>query len=358
MRRLEVGEYRSVFGASGRLTLLVAVCATTWLFVDRARGAVSAAPHLTSPTQPAADPADTDPSSYLRLYVTPEAEGVAARSQAYVDLDRYYALPGEPDPEMLYSSMGEPWTWQVLPTGLIYRSYLAGTKEPRLSGQVINETDWGWLLDGNLGARIGLLRFGTSDPIWPDGFEIDAEGAAQVRLDIPNNVDVGSVDFRAGLPITFGVGSQRTKFGYYHVSAHLGDEYLLRYPGYPRLNYARDCLMFGHSVYLTPWWRLYGEADWAFYSDVCDPWEFQFGLDFAAPGPTGPLGAPFFAINGHLREELDFSGSLTVQTGWSWRNNAGQLFRMGLHYYNGLSNQLSFYQRHEQQIGFGAWYDF
>ena len=31
---------------------------------------------------------------------------------------------------------------------------------------------------------------------------------------------------------------------------------------------------------------------------------------------------------------------------------------MGLHYYNGYSNQFSFYHVFEQQIGFGLWYDY
>ena len=254
----------------------------------------------------------------------------------------------------------EPWTWQSLPQGLIYRSYLAGPKEPRLGAQAINidDEDWDWTLDGTLGARVGILRYGTRDPIWPVGFQIDIEGAALLRLDIPNNVDMGSVDFRAGVPFTFGVGRQRTKFAYYHLSSHLGDEFLLRSPAYERLNYSRDVLVLGHSLFVTPAWRVYGEAGWAFYSDVCDPWEFQVGADFEPPGPTGVQGAPFFAVNGGFRQEVDFSGGLTVQTGWCWRSTGGQLLRTGVHFYSGPSTQFSFFDEYERQLGFGLWYDF
>ncbi len=299
----------------------------------------------------AATALDEVPTSDLHLYVLPEADVLEGPPQSFVDLDHYHSADS-------YGSPVDNWRWQVLPAGLVYRSYLASTKEPRLGAQVVNASDWGWVLDGILGARVGLLRYGTTDPIWPDGFEIQAEGAAQLRLDIPHDVDLGSVDFRAGMPIVFGVGPVRTKLGYYHLSSHVGDEFLLRHPDFDRLNYARDCLMLGHSLNITPWWRLYAEADWAFYSDVGDPWEFQFGADYEAPGPTGLHGAPFFGINGHLRQELDFNGALTVQAGWSWRNPGGQLLRMGLQYYNGATNQLSFYRENEEQIGFGLWYDF
>ena len=61
----------------------------------------------------------------------------------------------------------------------------------------------------------------------------------------------------------------------------------------------------------------------------------------------------------HLREELNYSGNFVAQAGWSWRGPySSHLVRAGLHYYNGLSNQFSFYQSFEQQFGIGFWYDY
>ena len=76
------------------------------------------------------------------------------------------------------------------------------------------------------------------------------------------------------------------------------------------------------------------------------------------PRPTGCRGAPFFAVHGHLREELNYSGNFVLQTGWAWRGTTSHLLRAGFHYYNGLSDQYSFYRNFEQQIGGGLWYDF
>jgi hypothetical protein len=139
----------------------------------------------------------------------------------------------------------------------------------------------------------------------------------------------------------------------------LGDEFLLRNPNYPRLNYVRDVLVFGHMIYLTPRLRAYGEAGWAFNSDISEPWEFQFGLDYAPLGPTGIGGSPFFALNGHLHEEVNFGGAFTAQAGWAWRSDFNTpLLRAGFHYLNGKSNQYSFYNLHEEQFGLAMWYDF
>lgn len=271
--------------------------------------------------------------------------------EPYMDLDTYLGQNSFPEDGPAF------WTWQLLPDGLIYRSYLAGVKESRLSGQIVYEQDDGWLWESTVGERFGLFRWGTTDTNFPVGVQLDVEGSAQVRLDVVENVDVRSVDFRGGVPLTFGWGRHRTKFGYYHLSSHLGDEFLIRHPTYDRLNYSRDVLVLGHSVYLTPRMRIYGEAGWAFYSDVAKEWEFQFGLEHAPVGPTGPHGEPFFAANAHLREEVDFGGGLSVQTGWAWRGISGRMLRAGVQYYNGKSPQFSFYDDHEQTLGFALWYD-
>jgi hypothetical protein len=268
----------------------------------------------------------------------------------HLDLDSYLSPSGY---------FGDEWTWQLMPSSLIYKSYLAGVKESRLASQHINIKEDGWLWDAVLGGRVGILRYGNQDPIRPDGFQLDFEGSAQVRLDVTNDVDVRSVDFRGGIPLTYGAGPWRTKFGYYHLSSHLGDEFLIANPGYNRLNYSRDCLVLGETVFLTDRLRIYGEVAWAFYNDVNKPWEFQFGVDYSPVAPTGFRGEPFFAVNGHLRQELNYSGHFVAQTGWAWVSDENtRLLRIGFFYFNGLSNQYSFYNQWEQQIGGAIWYDY
>jgi len=251
------------------------------------------------------------------------------------------------------------YVWQFLPDGLIYKAYLAGLKESRIGTQVFYEQDEGWKWDSTLGGRAGIFRYGTTDVLWPEGWQVDVEGAAFPRLDPAEAMDLDVVDFRIGVPVTWGVGPWRTKLAYYHLSAHYGDEFLLRTPGMTRYNYSRDAIVFGLAYYATDDVRLYAEADWGvIHADVAEPWAFQFGVEYSPARPTGLAGAPFLAVGAHLRQELDFSGNLVVQAGWQWRGNTGHLVRAGLHYHNGLSNQFEIYDRFEQQIGFGMWYDF
>lgn len=250
--------------------------------------------------------------------------------------------------------------WEFLPKDSLYPFYLADTKASRMAGQWIEATDDGTLMDATLGGRFGVFRYVDATPgPFKRGIQADFEGSAQVRLDMDREHDVRAVDFRAGVPISVSFGRFQTRFGYYHLSSHVGDEFLIRLPAFERQNYSRDVLFLGGAYWLNESTRVYGEAGWAFYYDVCEPWEFTFGIESAPRRATGLRGAPFYAINGRLREEVDFGGALTAQLGWAWRSayNTG-LLRTGLHYFNGKSNQFSFYDEHEELIGAGLWYDF
>ena len=64
-------------------------------------------------------------------------------------------------------------------------------------------------------------------------------------------------------------------------------------------------------------------------------------------------------MNGHLRQEVNYGGTLVVEAGWAWLSDENaRLFRMGMQYLNGQSIQYSFYRENEQAIGLGLWYDF
>lgn len=249
--------------------------------------------------------------------------------------------------------------FHLLPDGLIYRSYLAGPKEPRMSTGIISIPDDSTLWDATIGGRLGIFRVGNGDAIRPRGFQVDVEAAAMLRLDIPENVDVRSADYRVGVPLTWGNEVHQWKLAYYHLSSHLGDEFWEKNPEFPLFRQARDALVLGRSLYLTDSLRVYAEVGWAFYHVASDPWELQFGLDYAPRVATGLRGAPFFAVNGYLREELDFGGGLNAQVGWAWRaDTRSHLLRLGFQYYNGASPQYAFLPFHETQYGFVLWYDF
>ncbi len=107
--------------------------------------------------------------------------------------------------------------------------------------------------DVALGGRVGgIIRYGTSNAVWPEGWQFDIEGAGFPRLTLDENRDLISADFRFGTPLTYRRGVWEAKFGYYHLSSHLGDEFMLSHPGIERLNYVRDSLLLGWAISSQP----------------------------------------------------------------------------------------------------------
>ena len=262
-----------------------------------------------------------------------------------------------------------PWSWHILPNNLIYTSYLAGPKEPRFATVWYDDTDPdplnptianGWLWDSTLGGRVSILRYGSDPVLHPQGFEVQIKGAAFVRLDPADDRDLRSSDYRFGIPLVYGVGRWQTKLAYYHNSAHLGDEAMIRYPDFPRVNYVRDVIVWGNSWYAFDWMRLYGEVGWSFFNaGGSEPWEFQFGTEFIQPWATGIHGTPFLAVNGMTRQELDCGGNVCVQAGWAWRcDQSEKLFRIGFEYLYGSDPQYEFTFYNQNRAGIGMWYDF
>jgi hypothetical protein len=211
-----------------------------------------------------------------------------------------------------------------------------------------------------LGGRLGLIRHGTygSDA---EGFQFDVEGAALGRINPNLDSDpLEGTDYRAGFLGTWRRGPWRWKAGYYHLSSHAGDEYLLNNPFFVRRNYVRDSLIVGCTFDVRPDFQIYGEiANALGCSGDAEPWEFQFGAQYFPAYPTGFRGAPFAAINGHVRQDNDWMSSVNVEVGWAWRGRqSASLLRAGFQHYNGPAMQWEFFDRHESLTGFGIWYDF
>ena len=266
------------------------------------------------------------------------------------------------------AALNAPWSWTLLPDELIYRPELASLHTARLAlaalsikgfdvGNLPGGTNWYW--DSTLGARVGIVRYGSPEGSYPQGFQFDVEGAVFPRVDSDGSTLIAT-DYRIGLPMSFGWRKWQTKFGYYHVSSHLGDEFLLMNPGVPRLNYVRNSIVWANSLQWTETLRTYADASWAFNIDGgAKPWEFQFGAEYSSICATGFRGSPFVAANGHILQARNWGGNIVFQCGWQWRaKNYGDLLRFGFQYLEGMTPRYEFFQNSERQLGLGLWYDF
>jgi hypothetical protein len=250
--------------------------------------------------------------------------------------------------------------WQALPDGLIWKNYLADPHEARMSLLLFENLDEGRFWDATLGGRVGLLRYGTLGAIDPRGWQWDLEGAVITRLDMEQSQDVESMDYRFGTQMTWSEGPWATKFGYFHISSHMGDEYLLRIPGTDRVNYVTESAVVATSNRPIQMVRLYGELAYAFVtSGGAEPLQLQTGIEYNPRPALGKKLAPFVAANLNFREVVDYAVSSTIQAGWSFRGpRSDRQYRFGAQYGAGPTSQYEFYFRKEEYIGIGMWFDY
>ncbi len=269
-------------------------------------------------------------------------------------------------PQQVFSNAPAPWGsdfgWQVLPKGLMYKSYIAGEKEPRMQFTPLYETRskqrvW----DAVFGGRVGLLRYGSHGSVNPQGFQLDLEGAVFARV-FPEEVStmlVGS-DYRVGMIGTNKFNGTALKYGYYHISSHIGDEFLLANPTFTRVNYVRDSAIVGVTQDLEYATQIYGEIAYAIGTEGgAKPLEFQFGAQYQPVARSSLRGAPFVAANYHIREDFNYQGGFNTLAGWGWQGiETRHRLRIGMQYYNGPSLQYQFLDRVENLYGGGIWLDF
>jgi hypothetical protein len=301
----------------------------------------------------AASPSYGTPPSYSR-YTDPD------------ELMSQDQMPSRITPQQVFSAQPDQcsncYGWHVLPKGLLYKSYVAGEKEPRMQFvQLYDTRSKTRVWDAVLGGRMGLLRNGSYDSVNPQGFQLDLEGAvfARVLPDQPSAMLAGS-DYRAGLLGTHRYGGTAYKWGYYHISSHIGDEFLIANPTFNRLNYVRDSAIAGVTQDLNAATQVYGEIAYALGMEGgAKPLEFQLGAQYQPVARSGLRGAPYLAANYHIREDFDFHGGANTVAGWSWQGaETRHRFRIGLQYYNGPSMQYQFLDTWENMYGGGFWFDY
>lgn len=273
------------------------------------------------------------------------------------------------DSNCLFSAYG----WQFLPNSLIYPAYLAGVYESRMGGVWNNDKDLGWVWDATLGGYFPLLRKGTSSGPTPQGFQLDFEGSAHLRLDMENSFELHSTDYRAGVPLSYGLGRWQFKTGFYHVSSHLGDErfarlweqrYKNKTPpstvglGNFRRYYSRDALLLGIAFRPVPSVRLYTEFDFDVGGEADEALDVQMGAEYSEPFQANKAISPFAAAHLRFFGEKNNDTSFCLQIGLQSRSTRNQLFRVGVQYYTGFPEQYQRFRYKEHKFGIGLWYDY
>ena len=161
-----------------------------------------------------------------------------------------------------------------------------------------------------------------------------------------------TTDYMLGIPLTIAKDQYALRFRVYHISSHLGDEYICNHSevvclnGHVRVNPSMEAVDMFISYYLNDYFRIIGGPGVVFHSDTSYPIKplyFEWGIEArnwrSRSTSTDLYSTPFISTYFRQWEENNFKIDASFMIGWEWSRleNIGRNFRVFGQYLNGYS---------------------
>lgn len=277
--------------------------------------------------------------------------GLDSDCNNYLDVYKdncWYATAPETDCE--YARQHNLWgIW--LPEGPpLFRPFIA---DPR---QVTYSVGWRFN-DRVLEKNVIPVSFGDIFPIfrWCDiwcfrgDLELGIEGGVWAVFDpLHESAPLIDADYYVGFPLTYSFGNWSFRLRGYHISTHIGDEFLLNHPHFHRRNPSIEAFDFFVSNQFTQDIRLYAGIGWY----ACQDDSFRLGEIYFQGGFEMRLfeigyrdycnrlyGVPFLAVNIYYQTHFRHHINSTFALGYEWGKVSGlrRRLRLQLEYHDGYS---------------------
>lgn len=253
--------------------------------------------------------------------------------------------------------------WAAFPREVLYPRYLADPDAPATGVEIQLYTTTGIEQAGDrrqhvkLGGAFPLLRRLESKP-GGRRWQLRLDGGLDAQFDPSNQTDNTGWDGNYGLMVTSSRadGGLALRFGTFHISAHLGDEWILR-TGRERVGYRREELLAGAAWVWGQGRRVYLEGGWAYenLSPLQEPARVQTGFEVEGSAPWLPAaGGWYAALDLSAWEERDWRLDAGVQVGLVARPR-GRAWRLGVVYRDGRVPLGEFFAETEAHFGLGLW---
>lgn len=260
------------------------------------------------------------------------------------------------------------WLPEVPP---LFRPFIA---DPR---QITYSVGWRFN-DRDLGSNLIPITYGDILPIfrwcdiwkWRGDLEFGIEGALWAIFDpLHDSSPLIDADYYVGFPISYATGEWAFRLRGYHISTHIGDEYLLDHHHFHRLNPSIEAFDFYVSNYITKDIRLYGGIGWV----ACQDDSYRVGPLYLEAGfelrvsqlgyrdyCNRLYGEPFLAVDLYFQNHFKRHINSTIAIGYEWGKISGlrRKFRIFLEYHDGYSVEGQFSKTPTSYLAIRASYGF
>ncbi len=215
--------------------------------------------------------------------------------------------------------------------------------------------------DDVMGKHVIGVSFGDTFPIfrwrnvlpWKGDLQIDIQAGVWADFNMGHNdnpngewSELVTTDYLVGIPLSYAINKWSYRLRVYHISSHLGDEYMRNNPEVVRLNPSMEALDFFSSYQVTKGIRLYFGPGWIFHSDKTfplKPFYVEYGTEMRFFGRRDYYhmiyGTPFLAVNVRNWQQHHWQFNVTAQLGYEWSKlqGVGRKVRLFAQYYHGYS---------------------
>lgn len=114
------------------------------------------------------------------------------------------------------------------------------------------------IIDVSFGDSLAIYRWCDVWP-WHGQLQFEIEGAVWAVFDpCTESAPLINADYYVGFPLSYAIDRWQFRLRPFHISSHIGDEFLLNHPGFDRRNASNEYLDFFVSFDITPELRFYG----------------------------------------------------------------------------------------------------
>lgn len=195
------------------------------------------------------------------------------------------------------------------------------------------------------------VTFGDQFPVyrWANfkggDLQLEVEGGVYGIFDMRDqSYPLINTDYYAGIPLTFAKGPWSYRLRLYHISSHVGDEYLGKNHHFGRKNKSFEALDASADYQFHPNFRVYGMLGSVVHSDnemAMKHGYVEYGFEVRGPRKDFEqlFGQPFLAVHLQNWQENNFALDSTYALGYEWGkiHGIGRKVRMFLEYHSGFS---------------------
>ncbi|MCB1107457.1 MAG: DUF1207 domain-containing protein [Chlamydiia bacterium] len=229
--------------------------------------------------------------------------------------------------------------------------------------------------DNVIGTKSIAVSLGDNFPIfrwrdvlwWHGDMQIDIQAGiwSVFKMGIHYNGEISELvntDYLVGFPLSYAFDKWAFRLRVYHVSCHLGDEFLVHNPGVERVNPSMEAIDLFGSYQVNSALKVYAGLGWVFHSDKTYPIEPPLYVEWG--GEVRLLGQKFFyhrlygtaflAIYLRNWQVNDWNLDGTYMGGYeiSKLQGVGRKMRIFINYHRGYSEG-QFFKDRTSWTGFG-----